>query len=58
MFGFTCFLRAPKYVSKYEYEIDVNHAVALEANVLRSGIKTIQGDNYEDNDVYPSFNVS
>lgn len=30
MFGFTCFLRAPKYVSKYEYEIDANHAVAFE----------------------------
>lgn len=28
MFGFTCFLRAPKYVS--EYEIDANHAVAFE----------------------------
>lgn len=41
MFGFTCFLRAPKYVCKYEYKIDVNHAVALEANRLRSGIKSL-----------------
>lgn len=41
MFGFTSFLRAPKYVCKYEYKIDVNHAVALEANGLRSGIKSL-----------------
>lgn len=26
---------------KYEYKIDVNHAVALEANGLRSGIKSL-----------------